>query len=54
MFAVEVPVAEHRKVNIVEAKKRLLENLAKYDVFEDVKDSCQETINLRWVITKKE
>ena len=51
---VEVPVADHKKVEVVEAKERELKNLAKYGVFEEVEDNGQERISSRWVITKKE
>ena len=54
IYTVDVPVAEHRKTEVVEAKERELENLTKYGVFEEVEDIGQERISLRWVITKKE
>ena len=38
IYAVEVPVAEHKKVEVMEAKEKELENLTKYEVFEEVKD----------------
>merc|ERR1712074_321012 len=54
IFAVEVPANEHRKPEVVEAKDKELENLTKYDVFEEVEDTGQERIGSRWVITRKE
>ena len=39
---------------MVEAKERELENLVKYDIFEEVDDKGQETVGSRWVITRKE
>ena len=36
VYVVEVPVAKHKKVEVVEAKEKELENLAKYRVFEEV------------------
>ena len=54
VYTVEVPVAEHRKTEGVEAKERELENLTKYGVFEELEDIGQDRISLRWVITKKE
>merc|ERR1712105_393602 len=54
IFAVEVPAKEHKKPEVMEAKDRELENLEKYDVFEEVEDIGQETIGSRWGITKKE
>merc|ERR1711905_46198 len=35
-------------------RDRELENLEKYEVFEEVEDTGQDTIGSRWVITKKE
>merc|ERR1712030_23632 len=54
VFAVEVPTKEHRKPEVIEAKDRELENLEKYQVFEEVEDTGQEKIGSRWVITRKE
>ena len=54
VFAVEIPVAEHKAPEVIEAKEKELENLSKYDVFEEVEDSGQERITSRWVITRKE
>merc|ERR1712074_305431 len=54
VFAVEVPTKEHKKPEVIEAKDRELENLEKYEVFEEVEDTGQERIGSRWVITKKE
>ena len=54
VYAVEVPAAEHRKPEVIEAKDKELENLAKYDMFEEVEDIGQERVGSRWVITKKE
>ncbi len=54
VYAVEVPAAEHKKPEVIEAKEIELENLAKYDVFEEVEDAGQERISSRWVITRKE
>merc|ERR1712030_168749 len=54
VFTVEVPTKEHRKPEVREAKDRELENLEKYQVFEEVEDTGQEKIGSRWVITRKE
>ena len=54
VFAVKIPVSEHKVPEVVEAKEKELENLSKYDVFEEVEDSGQERITSRWVITQKE
>ena len=39
---------EHKKVEMIEAKYKKLENLMKYDVFEEVNNKGQETISSRW------
>ena len=38
VYTVEVPVTEHKKVEVIEAKERELENLTKYGVFEEIDD----------------
>lgn len=48
---VEVPVREHKKPEVIEAKAREIKNLEKYDVFEEVEYKGQETVYSRWVIT---
>ena len=53
-YVIEVPVRDHKKPEIVEAKKKEIENLRKYNVFEEVDDIGQETVGTRWVITQKE
>jgi len=53
-YVVEVPLKDHGKEEVVEAKQREIENLRLYDTFEEVEDVGQETIGSRWVITKKE
>lgn len=54
VYTVEVPVKEHKRVEVVEAKDKELENLEEYGVFEEVVDEGQETIGSRLVITWKE
>merc|ERR1712030_13939 len=54
VFAVEVPAKEHKRAEVLEAKDREIENLDRYEVFEEVDDIGQEMIGSRWVITKKE
>ena len=54
VYAVEVPRVEHKKIEVIEAKEKELENMFNYEVFEEVEDEGQETIGSRWVITKKE
>ena len=54
IYTVEVPVKEHKRPEVIEAKQREIENLEKYGVFEEVEDVGQERVGSRWVITKKE
>ena len=54
IYTVEVLVREHKKPEVIEAKQKEIENLEKYEVFEEVEDEGQETVGSRWVITKKE
>ena len=54
VYSVEVPVKEHKSSDVIEAKKKELENLFKYGVFEEIDDEGQDTISSRWVITRKE
>ena len=50
----EVPMAEHKRMKVEEANEKEIENLKKYEVFEEVEDTSQERISSWWVITKKE
>ena len=54
IFSVEVPLKEHGKPEIVEAKNKEIENLKLYETFEEVIDEGQETIGSRWVVTEKQ
>merc|ERR1711895_242355 len=54
IFTVEVPVREHGKQEIVEAKENEIQNLKTYETFEEIKDEGQETIGSRWIITEKQ
>merc|ERR1712002_1265992 len=54
IFTVEVPVKEHKKPEIIEAKNKEIENLKTYETFEEVEDEGQVTIECRWIVTKKE
>ena len=54
VYMVEVPVLEHKRIEVKEAKDKEIENLKKYKVFEEIEDTGQERISSRWVITKKE
>ena len=53
-YMVKIPVSEHKKVKVIEARKKMLGNLLKYRVFEKVEDNSQERISSIWVIIKKE
>ena len=54
IFTIEVPVREHGKPEIVEAKNNEIQNLKTYETFEEIKDEGQETIGSRWIITEKQ
>ena len=54
IFLLEVPVKEHQKPKIIEAKNTEIENLKTYETFEEVLDEGQETIGSRWIITEKQ
>ena len=54
IYVVELPVKEHGRPEVIEAKDKEIENLKKYEVFEKVKDEGQQSIGTRWVITQKE
>ena len=53
-YTVELPVSEHGRPEVKEAKTAEVNNLLEYDVFEEVKNEGQETIGSRWVVTTKE
>ena len=54
IYTVELPVSEHGRPEVKEAKTTEVNNLLDYDVFEEVKDESQHTIQSRWVVTYKE
>ena len=54
VYIVELPVSEHGRLEVKEAKMTVIANLLDYDIFEEVEDTGQETISSRWVITAKE
>jgi len=53
VHVVEVPVKDHGKPEVIEAKEAELKNLEAFGTFEEVKDDGQNTIGSRWIITKK-
>merc|ERR1711954_505073 len=54
VFSVEVPVKEHGKPEIIQAKNNEVENLKTYETFEEILDEGQTTIGSKWVITEKQ
>ena len=54
VFVVEVPLKDHNKPEVIEAKENEVKNLEDYDTFEDAFDEAQEKVGSRWVITRKE
>ena len=50
IYTVELPVSEHGRPEVVEAKTKEINNLLDYYVFEEVEDKGQETIGSRWVV----
>ena len=54
IFTLEVPVREHGKPEILEAKENEIQNLKTYETFEEIKDEGQETIGSRWIVTEKQ
>ena len=46
-YTVELPVSEHGRPEVKEAKTAEISNLLDYDVFEEVKDKGQDTIGSR-------
>ncbi|XP_068232178.1 titin-like [Palaemon carinicauda] len=53
-YVVEVPKSRHHEPEVINAKEKELENFEYYEAFEEVKDTGQEKIGSRWVITEKE
>ena len=51
VYTVEIPAKEQNTPEVDEAKHKEIENLVKFDVFEEVDDCGQERIGSRWVIT---
>merc|ERR1711955_107833 len=44
VYVVEVPVRDHGKAEVIEAKGKEIENLKLYETFEEIDDEGQETI----------
>ena len=47
IFVVELPVSEHGRPEVMEAKMKEIQNLEEYKMFEEVCDEGQETIRSR-------
>ena len=54
IYTVEIPSREQNTPEVKEAKLNEVENLMRYEVFEEVDDHRQEKISSRWVVTRKE
>ena len=54
IYVVELPVREHGKPEVIQAKNNEIKNLETYETFEEVDDIGQETIGSRWIVTEKE
>merc|ERR1711873_284030 len=54
VYVVEVPVREHGKEEVIEAKEKEIENLKLYEIFEEIDYEGQETMGSRWIVTEKE
>ena len=53
IYIVEVPVREHGKPEVIEAKDKEIKNLETYETFEEIDDEGQETIGSRWIVTEQ-
>ena len=54
VYVVEIPTKEQNTQEVKDAKHREIENLMKFNVFEEVEDCGQPRIGSRWVVTQKE
>ena len=54
LFTVELPVSEHLRPEVKEAKDTEVSNLLDNDVFQEVKDRGQDSISSRCIITSKD
>ena len=54
VYTVELPVSEHGRPEVLEAKTTEINKLLDYDIFEEVKDTGQQTIGSCWIVTSKE
>ena len=54
VYIVEIPAREQNTPEVNEAKRKEIENLKNYDVFEEVDDLRQERRGSRWGVTQNE
>ena len=54
VYTVEIPAKEQNTPDVDEAKHKEIDNLVKFDVFEEVDNCGQERIGSRWVFIQKE
>ena len=54
IYTVELPVSEHGRPEVKEAKEAEIKNHLDYDIIEEVKNEGQDAIGSRWVVTAKE
>ena len=58
MFVVQLPVAEHDRTEVIEAKKNEIKNLEDFGTFDEVNENEippeSSVIGSRWVVTEKE
>ncbi len=54
VYTVEIPAKEQNTPEVDEAEHKDIENLGKFDVFEEVDDCGQERIGSRWGVTQTE
>ena len=54
VYRVEVPTKQHGRPDVVEAKKAEMENLRTHNTWNEVKNTGQDLIDLKWVITESE
>ena len=48
-----IPIGEHWRPDVIQAKQKEIDNWKKFDVFTEVQDQGQKRISTRWVITEK-
>ena len=47
MITVEIPRKEHRKIEVIEAKKKKVDNLKRYGTYGEKPDEGKEKITIR-------